>query len=216
MNQEQAFLRSLYSALELSDKAELDAERINNLGILQGLNPERTYRLVRQMEDDGLVRSHWGAKISLTPTGKDQATRRTQADSTAAIQIRDINLGQGASANIASPGAVAGSGMGAGAVRIELNFGDLAAALQALRFGQAQLDLEAKSAAQALEDVLEATLQEAQTTTPDKPSLKQRLESAADWVDKLAKFPDAANKLGPAIKMIHQAVTGLLGWCSST
>jgi hypothetical protein len=201
---EQALLRALYSALALKGSAELDAEDVNTLAQPLCLSPEETFTLVEQLRAEELVTAHSGGRVSLTPEGRDRAEGKV-------THVPEVHLEAGAtyigpSAHILGS-AIGPHAMGAGAVRIEIGAGDLAAALQALRVNQSQLvDPEAQKVARELGDTLEAVLQEITQRPPDKKTLRQRFGEATELVEKLGKWEDACNKLGPILASIGKVL----------
>jgi hypothetical protein len=155
-SKEQALLRALYSALALKGSAELDAKDVNTLARPLRLSPEETLTLVEQLRAEQLVTVHWGGRVSLTPNGQDRAEGKITNVPQVHLEAGETYIGP--SAHI-SGSAIGPHAMGAGAVRIEISAGDLAAALQALRVDQSQLvDPEAQKVARELGDTLECSL----------------------------------------------------------
>jgi hypothetical protein len=114
---------------------------------------------------------------------------------------------------IGSPHAVVGpSAMGAGAVRVDLGLGDLAAALQTLRRTQEGLSPEAKATAQQLEGEVRAIVHEIQQPQPDKSGLAARLEQATSLMTKLGSIADATQKLGPMFTLLGTAFGTIRRW----
>ena len=211
IEKEQALLRALYATCELNKRDKLNAEQTNRLAAVLGLSPEDTGQLVERLQEENLIKLHWGGEISLTSEGKEYATGKTPSGSTGSVSMG--NVGEGANVVFNSPGATVGSNaMGAGAIRIEGANGDLAAALQALRVGQEPTDPEARKSKQALEEAIEATIQEVQKPESDKKTLEQHLERTTGLLEQLTKITDVTQKLGPALELIKKGLSTLGGW----
>jgi hypothetical protein len=212
-NQEYAFLRALYSAMNLDRITELEADRVNDLARSFRLEPADAARIAERLAAEGFVQFHWGGKIALTPEGKHQAEGKTPPGAPGSVQFG--NVGPGANVVVGSPHAVVGPGaMGAGAVKIEAThgLGDLVAALQALRRAHEQLTPEAKETSHQLTDEVEAIVHEVQQPQPDKVGLEQRLDKAAGLMNKLVGIADAATKLGPTLAGLGTACETIRGW----
>ena len=123
------------------------------------------------------------------------------------------DIGPGAQVVVGSQGAVVGPGaMGAGAIRVDLGLGDLAASLQALRRAQENLSPEAKATAQQLEGEVAAIVHETQQPQPNKQGLAQRLEQATTLVTKLESFAEAAQRLGPTLTLLGTTLKAVGHW----
>jgi hypothetical protein len=210
---EHAFLRALYSALNLGCITELEAEQVNGLAKGFGLSPYEAALLAERLQNEGFLSIHWGGKIALTPEGRDRAEGKTLSGAPGAVQFG--NVGPNTNIVVSSPGSAAGAGaMGAGAVKIEVThgIGDLAAALQALRRAHAQLPPEAQETSQQLTSEVEAVVHEMQQPHPDKVSIEQRLDKATGLMKRLVNLSDVATKLGPTLLSLGTAFEKISRW----
>ena len=211
IEKEQALLRALYATCELNKSDKLNAEQTNRLAAVLGLSPEDTGQLAERLQEENLIRLHWGGEVSLTSEGKEHATGKTLSGSTGPVSMGDVR--EGAQVVVHSPGATVGTGAtGVGAIRVEGASGDLAAALQALRLGQEPTNPEARQSKQALEEAIEATIQEAQRPEPDKKTLEQHLKRTTGLLEQLTKITNVTQKLGPALEFVKKGLSTLSSW----
>ena len=210
---EQALLRALASAMHLTRATELEANQVNEVAALLQLPLEGVPILVTRLQNENLLRLHWGGRVALTSEGRARAEGPAAPGAPGTVQIR--NIGAGAHVVFGSPGAVVGHGaMGAGAVHVDRPFelGDLVAALHALRRGQEDLSPDAKATAQQLGDEVAAITHAVQQPQPDRKSLAQRLDQATTLLGKLTSFAEAAQQLGPTLPLLSTAFEVVRRW----
>jgi hypothetical protein len=211
-------LRALYSASAATGSSEpLPAERVNELGALLALSEEDVFHLVERLRKEGLLEVQWGGKVVLTEKGKERVTGRTVAAVPGSVSVIFGNIGPGASPSVAvGDHATAGPGAtGAGAVRIEVPRGDLAAALQALRLAQEELPPEAKAPARELQGELESIHEEMQRPEPDKPKLEMHLARAEGLLGTINNISKAAAGLFAPAGLIGLALVHLGRWLAA-
>lgn len=204
------FLRALYAANTAIGGEPLLAERVNGLGDLLALSEEDVFHRVGRLQSEGLLRIQWGGKVIVTAKGEERVTGGTVATAPGSVTIRNI----GAGANVAiGQDAVAGAGaVGAGAVRIEVARGDLAAALQALGLAEGELPAEAKTSARELKAELERMLEETRRAQPDMPKLEQNLQRAEGLLGTINNISNAAVSLFSQEGLIGIALGHLRRW----
>jgi hypothetical protein len=206
-----AFLRAVASATHLAHVTELAADQVNEVAALLHIPLQEVPLLVTRLQEEGLVRLHWGGRVALTSEGRAQAEGTAPSGTPGAVQIGDV--GAGAQVVVGSPGAVVGPGaMGAGAIRVDLGLGDLTAALQALQRAHEGLAPEAQATAQALAGEVAAIVHETQQPQPDKLGLVARLDQATSLLTTLGNVAEATQTLGPTLTLLGTALESVRRW----
>jgi hypothetical protein len=202
-SRDEILLRALHSSIELSKVTELEAEKVNGLGENLGLPREETAKLVEQLQDEGMVKLHWGGRVSLTQKGRDLASGREAGKANVQVGPGGVYIGSiGAGAEIS--GAI---GQNAVAINIKhAGIGELVAALQELREAQGELSPAEKQVAKELEGQLQTIVQEAEKPNPDKAALERHLDRVKGLMEKLSGIGEAAKKLKPTLEVLRDGL----------
>jgi hypothetical protein len=70
---ELALLRAVASAIHLAHVTELSADQVNEVAALLQIPLQEVPLLVTRLQEEGLVRLHWGGRVALTPEGRARA-----------------------------------------------------------------------------------------------------------------------------------------------